>query len=212
MAALLDSNLGEVDEAEGNFAEAQPKFEAALAVFNKRRGPTDARSGWMARNLARVLVAQGKLVEAKPFAEQALAAHEKIAPDHPDVADDLLVMGRLRVAEGAPRDAVPLLERAVAIKDKAGGTDVRLMLVDLGKAYLAAGRTADAVRVLERAEKLLEATTPPVDAADARVALARARGRDAERARTLAAGARAAFATAGRDKLVAEVDRWLPRR
>jgi tetratricopeptide (TPR) repeat protein/predicted Ser/Thr protein kinase len=212
MVALLDSNLAEVDEAEGHFAEAQPRFEAALAAFTKRRGPMDVRTGWMARNLARVLVAQGKLAEAKPFAEQALAAHEKIAPDHPDVADDLLVIGRLRVAEGAPADAVTALERAVAIKDKAGGADVRLVLIDLGRAYHAAGRAADAVRVLERAEKLIDATTPPVEAADARFTLARALGRGAERARTLAADARAAYATAGRDKLVAEVDGWLPRR
>ena len=208
--AIIVSNLAEVDEAEGRFDEAQAKAEAALAMIVKRRGPTDMRAGWIARVLARVLVAQGKVAEARAPAEQALAAAEKLGPDHPDVAEALSSMVRLRLAEKAPADAVKLGERALAIREKSGGgPDTRIALVDLGNAYVAAGRAADAVRALDRAVGLIEPTTAPVDAADTRFALARALGPRAERARSLAAEARSAFAGAKRDKLVADVDRWL---
>ncbi len=71
------------------------------------------------------------------------------------------------------------------------------MLIDLGKAYLAAGRPAGAVRALERAEKLVDATTPPVEAADARFALARARVRDGGARQARGRGRSLAGATLG---------------
>src|SRR5262249_5894823 len=150
--ALIRSNLGEVDEADGKLAEAQATFESALADLVKRRGPTDMRSGWVARNLARVLVAEGKLAEARPYAQQALAAAELLGPDPPDVADALTPLMRLAIADGKPAEAVKQGERALAIREKsAGSPDTRGTLVDLGKAYLAARRAGDATRTLERA-------------------------------------------------------------
>jgi len=80
---------GEAAYKQGNYAEAEKQFLAALQVAEKF-GPEVPRLATSLRNLAELYRAQGKYAEAEPLLRRALAISEKaLGPGHPDVAISL---------------------------------------------------------------------------------------------------------------------------
>jgi eukaryotic-like serine/threonine-protein kinase len=125
-------------------------------------------------------------------------------------------LGRLWLQQGQPERAREPLQRALAIREEAQGAshpELEAALSALGRTHLAAGSRAEGVELLERA--LVLCASPrvlPHHAAQTRFALARAlwevpEGRD--RARALAAQARADWARAGRKAQRRQVEAWL---
>ena len=72
---------------QGRYAEAEPLFKRALAIWEKPLGPEHPEFAMGLKNLAELYRAQGRYAEAEPLFERALAIQdEMIGPDHPRVA------------------------------------------------------------------------------------------------------------------------------
>jgi tetratricopeptide (TPR) repeat protein len=70
--------------AQGRYAEAQPLYERALAIYEEALGPDHPAVGTTLNNLAELYRAQGRYAEAQPLYERALAICEQaLGPDHP---------------------------------------------------------------------------------------------------------------------------------
>src|ERR1035438_5116882 len=69
------------------YAEAQPLFERALAIYETALGRDHRDVATSLNNLAELYRAQGRYAEAQPLYERALAVSEKaLGLNHPDVA------------------------------------------------------------------------------------------------------------------------------
>jgi tetratricopeptide (TPR) repeat protein len=149
--------------------------EAALQAI--RPGPEAARD--RTRVLAELGLAHldlGQTAQAVPALKEALvlfrAQQRRITPLH---ADALVGLGRARLVQDNPREAVALLEQADGFwrefdPENRWAGEAALWL---GKAYAAAGRRREASAALLRAERLLSRSSIPTDSK--LVALARAR-------------------------------------
>jgi tetratricopeptide (TPR) repeat protein len=160
------------------------------------------------------LAREGNWKAAEAAVSRSLAIWDGQAGTPPERADALLVLGKVRLGQKRPAEAVALIERARVLDEKVRGEDSPYhddILAALGEAYLAAGRADDAVRVLESAaalaEKLGGRTPSP---AVIRFHLARALWTSGKRARALEVARAARDAMSDRDgALRASAARWL---
>jgi tetratricopeptide (TPR) repeat protein len=113
--ATLLNNLGQVDKAEGRYADAEPLIKRSLAIREKVLGrdhPDVARSP---NNLADLFERQRHYADAEPLYQRAVAIRERaLGSDHPDLWISLNNLASLYQAEGRTPDALPLVERAIA--------------------------------------------------------------------------------------------------
>ncbi|HEY1341922.1 MAG TPA: tetratricopeptide repeat protein [Bryobacteraceae bacterium] len=123
-AAMNYAELGRASEAEGHFRDA-------IALHRAGSGQADPRVDYGA-----FLTAQGRAQDAVKVLTRAIA---EASPS----ARALSELGRALLELDRPGDAVPALERAVALDPN--GWSVRMML---GKAYLRLGRTVEGEREL----------------------------------------------------------------
>ena len=73
--------------SKGQYAEARPLLEKALATRRRLQGDDHPDTAMAYNNLAMNLVRQGKYAEAGPLVEKALAIHRRLqGDDHPDTA------------------------------------------------------------------------------------------------------------------------------
>ena len=147
-----------------------PLLEEALAKTS------DQPPGWLDRACVSVEVASVRLDEgdvggALAALDPALAAFERkrkvVAPDH---ADALLAMGRVRLAEGRPGDALAFLERADAFwrEFDPGSRWAGEASLWLGRAYAELGRGPQSRAALSRARRILARSRFPIDVRRAR--------------------------------------------
>jgi tetratricopeptide (TPR) repeat protein len=95
-------------EAEGHLRIAVPIAERGLGA-DKLSFPLDT--------LGRALSEQGKYTEAIANHQRALAIHEKVdRPNHPDLVDSTLGLGRAYVGLKQPARAIPPLEKCIALE------------------------------------------------------------------------------------------------
>ncbi len=136
----------------------------------------------------------GLFDRARPLLAEALAIRERRrGPDHPEVADTLVRLGRLALVSGQG-DAVPLFRRALAIRERRLGPEDPAAAAawnDLGTALAAQGRFAEAEPALRRTlalqERLFGGRDPRVAKTLHNLAgIAYYRGRTAESERLLA--------------------------
>src|SRR3712207_6453585 len=80
---------------------------------------------------------------------QAGEGYRALLDRNPDDADAAHWLGVLAVQVGRPGDAIPLLERAAALR-----ADDAAHQHNLGQAYLACGRSKDAAAALRQAAEL----------------------------------------------------------
>ncbi len=164
------NNLANVLHAAGRYADAEPLFRRALAVYEKALGPDHPDVAIACGNLANVLRAAGRYADAEPLLRRALAVYEKaLGPDHPHVAAACGNLAWVLRDMGRYADAEPLCRRALAVYEKALGPDhpdVATACGNLANVLRDTGRYADAEPLFRRAlaidEKALGAEHPYV--------------------------------------------------
>ncbi len=141
------------------YAEAQPLFEKALAIYRQVLGEEHPDTAQVYHNLAFTLYSQRKYAEAQPLCEKALAIRRKILGDeHPDTAGSYNQLAANLNSQGKYAEAQPLYEKALAISRKVQGeehSDTARGYNNLAHNLDAQGRYAEAQPLFEKALDIL---------------------------------------------------------
>ncbi len=120
----LMNNLGQLLDAKGLYAEAEPLMRRALAMSEASFGNEHPKVAIRLITLASLFTATNRLSEAEPLMRRALAIDEAaLGNEHPDVAIDLNNLARLLQDTNRLAEAVPLMRRAVEIWEQSLGPD-----------------------------------------------------------------------------------------
>ena len=99
--------------AQGRFAQAEPGFTRALAIYQKALGEDHPRTALAYNNLASCQQEQGRHAQAEPGFAKALAIFRKaLGEDHPDTALAYNNLAYCQQAQGRYAQAEGLLTRA----------------------------------------------------------------------------------------------------
>jgi tetratricopeptide (TPR) repeat protein len=121
-AARLLNDAGQYLHQHAQFTEAEPLFERALAIREKKLlGAYDMATSL--NDLAELYRSMGKYEEAEPLFERALAISEKLGAEHPGTATSLNNLAQLYESMGKYEEAEPLYQRALAIREKVLGAE-----------------------------------------------------------------------------------------
>jgi tetratricopeptide (TPR) repeat protein len=156
----------------GQYQQARPIAERALAVTETALGPADRQVAGRRYTLGRVLQALGDLAGARVQLERALAIGEAaLGPGHPDVAKVRNDLGNVLAALGDLAGARAQLERALEVGEAALGaahpyvatyrSNLSRVLQDLGDL---AGARVQAERALAISEAALGPDHPDMAA------------------------------------------------
>jgi tetratricopeptide (TPR) repeat protein len=151
-ATMVDA-IANVCVEMGDYAEAEPLYTAARAIYETDADSYAIRHAYTLLNLARCHERRGKTDEAAALYDAASARFEALAITHPRAfAGFQLDLGRVRQAQDRPDDAVRLFERALAIYSRPDGDPDGAAVVLLELACSAAARGDSQANVLfERA-------------------------------------------------------------
>ena len=163
--ARLLNELALLYKTQGQYTQAGPLCQRALAIKKKTLGPEHPDVALSLNNLALLYHAQGRYAQAKPLHQRALAIREKaLGPDHPDVAQSLNNLALLYDSQGRYAQAEPLYQRALAIWEKALGPDhpdVATSLNNLASLYYSQGQYTQTEPLYQRALTIWEKTLGP---------------------------------------------------
>lgn len=118
--------LGGVYTRENRYAEAQQQYQKALKTQEQLSGPTSREVARTLLGLGELYEDEGKDTESESLYRQAIGVYETtIGPEDPELADALEYLGCLYRDQEQPdiAKARPLLERALAIREKAFGEE-----------------------------------------------------------------------------------------
>jgi tetratricopeptide (TPR) repeat protein len=213
-------NLGRVLLAQGKFADARQNFQKAADIAERALGSQHPVLAPFLGNLALVLLEVGEADAARRSVERSIAILEAAGGrNRHRVAELLAVAADVADLQGRHADALAACDEGLAIDSAILDADhpsIGRLLRCRGRALVGLGRHADAEPVLERALTILTRRhQDPLETAGAEAPLAQALWVSGSRTRALdlARKARAAYAGAvGRDRQVAEIDRWLVAR
>jgi serine/threonine-protein kinase len=119
--ALTLSNLGAVLVELGKGADAGPLLQRALAIYKASQSADHANLALPHHTLGAALRLARKCNEAIPHILEAKKIWEKtIGPGHPQVASAYFDLGVCETDLGRAQAAIPLLEKALAMREKAG--------------------------------------------------------------------------------------------
>jgi serine/threonine protein kinase len=145
-------NLATVLRDLEEFDRARELFEQAAAVDEAAFGRP---AGYDLGQLGELLVATRDFPRAREVLERSRHSLETtLGPDHVAVARPVQYMGRLDLAQKRPREAMPLLRRALSIRERAGAIErdeLAVNLVDLAAATDELEGPAAAEPILRRA-------------------------------------------------------------
>jgi tetratricopeptide (TPR) repeat protein len=170
VAASL-ANLGIVLQSQGKHEDALALYVRALGILEQALGPEHPDVAYTLVNLGTVAQLQGNYESARSSYARALAIlEEALGPTHPAVATSLVGLGEVLLALDDPTEALPLLERALAMHtlheiDPASLAYTRFTLACA--LWAAAPRAADHPRARALAEQALAAYALLGDAAQA---------------------------------------------
>ncbi len=127
LLATIHNNLGvlygerrRLDEATAHYRRGHELLVASLGIDH----PSTAM---LETNLAMVLGFAGQYDEAERMLEGSLARMAaRLGRDHVDLALSHAELARMHVAQGEHRSAIPLFERALELRERAGGDPVEL--------------------------------------------------------------------------------------
>jgi tetratricopeptide (TPR) repeat protein len=157
-------NLGNLALEERKLDEARDYHERALAIREKVQGSDHPDVAAALVGLAEVAHAERDFAASRTYHERALAIWERtVGLDHPNVAFSLTGLGKLLIADDQPGEAIPPLERALAIRS---GNEVDPNLLAETRFFLARALW-DAEVDRERALELAEAARATWEDADA---------------------------------------------
>ena len=117
--AMLLSNIGVAELELGLTTSARSRFEDVLAL---RRGP-DQAPGSVAETigaLGLVDLAERRFTDARARFDEAIRAYDSVGDDNPSVSHPLIGLARVELELGRSRAAIPLLERALALREPGG--------------------------------------------------------------------------------------------
>ena len=78
------NNLAALYCTQGQYAQAEPLYKRALAIWEKALGPDHPDVATSLNNLAELYGTQGQYAQAEPLYKRALAIDEKASvPNHP---------------------------------------------------------------------------------------------------------------------------------
>ena len=206
--ARIELELGDLDASERDARRALDLSAAQPGGSRVPRAPTE-------RTLARIQRERGDLAGAITALEAIAAASASVRLGAADNTYTWPVLGDMLVDAGDPPRALALCDEAGArFLDQGLSEHPDLASVETcqGRALLALGRVAEARTVLARADRRYGSAGVARERGITRLALARALAAppaELERARLLAAEARALLVAAHADRLVAELDAWL---
>jgi hypothetical protein len=193
-AAELLTAVARLQHEETDLARAAPVYERALALRAALHGPRDPRAARAALDLAELWLDRGEVASVGRLLESAAEAPPPPGSGSATLAARLArAQGRLSLAHGHADRALPLLQRALALRRaQAGprGAAVAAALLDLAQLEVARQRLDDAQRLLEQAARELGAPRVGTAAVAARLwrsqgALLRRRARYAAADRVL---------------------------
>jgi serine/threonine protein kinase/tetratricopeptide (TPR) repeat protein len=111
----------------GRTDEAIVRGEHAIHVLSAALGPDHPKLGLHLLNVAEFHDARGDFAQARSFGERSLAILEReVDPDHPLLAYPLAAIGQGCIGQGQPAAAIPVLERALRIRESRDPDPVRL--------------------------------------------------------------------------------------
>jgi CHAT domain-containing protein len=146
--------------AQGNYSQAEPLYQRALAIYEKRLGKEHFLVAYSLGNLATLYVELGNDSQAEPLIQRALAIREKVlGKEHPLVADSLGNLALLYVTQGNYSQAEPLIQRSLAITEKVLGKEHFLVADSLGRLallYVAQGNYSQAEPLYQRSLAIYE--------------------------------------------------------
>ncbi len=127
MVGNVLNNLGVLYVDTGELGKAQEYYGRALTLFDEAFGTEHPTTGILRTNLAMAFSNDGRLDEAEPLLRQSIAVLEKtLGPDHVDLALSLAELARLHARREDHAAAIPSFERAMALREKAGGEPIEL--------------------------------------------------------------------------------------
>lgn len=164
--------LAGVYTSEHRYTEAQQQYQKALQAQEKLSGPNSREVARTLRGLAELYQDEEKYGESESLYKQAIGVYEKtVGPEDPELADALEYLGCLyrdqeqETRPGSPAasfytaQARPLLERALAIREKAFGREhakTADTLSDLSLLEFFALNPGEAERLAQRALPIQE--------------------------------------------------------
>jgi tetratricopeptide (TPR) repeat protein/predicted Ser/Thr protein kinase len=157
------NNLADVYKDQGQMAEAQKMFERSSALSEKIFGPEHMNVAVAQLNLCETLADEGHVAEGLTHCERSVAIMEKRYPTHPTLAIGLSLLGDCRLRLNQPDQALPLLERALALNPGTQGDPGQLGLLRflLAKALVAThGDAARAKQLTDQAQEMLTRAGP----------------------------------------------------
>ena len=166
-AATID-NLGGIQTARGQYAQAEQTHRRAAALFEKALGPNDPAVAQSLNNLANALAGEGKDEEAEAAYRRSVDALEKtVGPDDVRLAQSLQAQADHYRKRGKLPEAEATARRALGIREKSLGPRSPLTLKTM----------AVVARICAEAAKFDEARTLMDNAIEISTA---ASGRDAD--------------------------------
>ena len=133
---------------EGRYAEAEPLYLRALHIREQQLGSENLVINDVLLGLANLYREQGKYMQAEPLYLQALHICEQ-QPERLETAAVLHDLARFQQAQGEPREAAALYQRALTIRENVLGADSPVTAdtrEQLQAALGALGRTEEATR------------------------------------------------------------------
>ncbi len=148
----------------GHIQEAKDLLHRLLpSVLEK--GPTDERYALVIFQLGEVARLEGQESQAEAYYWEALPLFaQSVGPEHLRMADPLAALASVYHHKGQPEMAVPLLKRALAIREKSWGLSDPQLLPTLQTYHallLTAGHQNEAMEITGRIQRILKKTPSP---------------------------------------------------
>ncbi|MDQ3266217.1 MAG: tetratricopeptide repeat protein, partial [Myxococcota bacterium] len=114
--AVQLNNIGAMLRRLGRFPEARDYLQRTVALCVRLEARCGAVRSGPYLHLGEIDLAEGRPQAALAQFQRSRTLTEQLhGPDHPDLAPALLGIGKAKLALGTPREAVPVLERAVEL-------------------------------------------------------------------------------------------------
>jgi serine/threonine-protein kinase len=135
--AAMYNNVGVTLTELGRFEEARLNYERSLAIAQKTLGPEHPDVANTLTSLGRTLGRAQHLDEAERHLRHSLAIAQKVlSPEHSLVGETLLGLAEVALARGQPAQAIPPLEKALAMENPFERAELQFTLA---RALLASG-------------------------------------------------------------------------
>ena len=141
----------------GHLHEAKALLQDILP-FIRDNGPKDERYGQVIFQLADIERQEGNLNQAETYYWKALPLiAQSLGPEHVQMANPLTELATLYEHKNQPKVALPLLKRALAIREKSWGQSNRYLLPTLKHYHsllMRSNQHEEAVKILTRISNL----------------------------------------------------------